>query len=155
LQGKNIPAMIVISLMIFDEVVPSSVTGVIDLFNGGNRYLQQIGKEPAFAIELVGDKTKNMSFEFAGRAIPYKTYEQVRHSHLIVVPSFNVGNHAVLEHNKEGIKWIRKMKQAGAEVASLCVGCYFLAEAGLLDGKEATSHWAAIDAIQQQYPAIH
>ena len=37
-------------------------------------------------------------------------------------------------------------------MASLCVGSYFLAEAGLLSGKSCTSHWKAVDDMRRRYP---
>jgi hypothetical protein len=48
--------MLAISLLIFDGVVPSSITGVIDLLSGANLYLAGISQPPAFHLELVGEK---------------------------------------------------------------------------------------------------
>jgi len=46
------------------------------------------------------------------------------------------------------------MYSCGAEIASMCVGSFFLAEAGLLDGKTATSHWAATGEMQRRFPLV-
>lgn len=49
-------------------------------------------------------------------------------------------------------RWIRERHAAGALVASACSGALLLARTGLLDGLDATSHWAYCDALRQQYP---
>ena len=52
------------------------------------------------------------------------------------------------------IAWIRARYEAGAIVASACSGAVLLAEGGLLDGQDATTHWAYCDALQTKYPTI-
>ncbi|MCM2393323.1 GlxA family transcriptional regulator [Streptomyces albipurpureus] len=42
----------------------------------------------------------------------------------------------------------------GARIASICTGSFFLAAAGLLDGRPATTHWAWTDRFQQLFPAV-
>lgn len=54
----------------------------------------------------------------------------------------------------EEIAWVRQQHDAGAVVCSICSGSVFLAEAGLLDGLEATTHWSVAKALQDHYPAV-
>lgn len=49
-------------------------------------------------------------------------------------------------------EWIRRACQAGATVCSTCTGAFFLAEAGVLDGKPCVTHWADNDELQRHYP---
>jgi len=42
----------------------------------------------------------------------------------------------------------------GATVVGLCLGAFVLAEAGVLDSHEATTHWSAADAFSQRYPRV-
>ncbi len=52
------------------------------------------------------------------------------------------------------LAYVRRVAKTARRVASVCSGTYVLAEAGLLDGKRATTHWSRTKDIQKRYPAI-
>ena len=52
------------------------------------------------------------------------------------------------------LKALSAAHRRGAQVVGLCLGAYVLAEAGLLDGRRATTHWAYAKDFAQRYPAI-
>jgi transcriptional regulator GlxA family with amidase domain len=49
---------------------------------------------------------------------------------------------------------LRAAAQDGTRIASICVGAFTLAEAGLLDGLRATTHWLAADTLAKRYPSV-
>ena len=51
-------------------------------------------------------------------------------------------------------KWLKQMHDNGALITSVCSGSLLLAEVGLLNGREATAHWAYRDMFQRHYPKI-
>jgi transcriptional regulator GlxA family with amidase domain len=53
------------------------------------------------------------------------------------------------------IQWIREAATRARRVASICTGAFMLAEAGLLDGKEAVTHWKFCDRLALEYPKVH
>jgi transcriptional regulator GlxA family with amidase domain len=49
---------------------------------------------------------------------------------------------------------LRRVHAAGAQLVGLCLGTFVLADAGLLDGRPATTHWAALEAFAQRHPQV-
>ncbi|MEH6415686.1 helix-turn-helix domain-containing protein [Pseudomonas sp. CGJS7] len=52
------------------------------------------------------------------------------------------------------LKALRRAHQRGAQIVGLCLGAYILAEAGLLDGRRATTHWGWSEHFAARYPGI-
>ena len=50
------------------------------------------------------------------------------------------------------IAWIAKVARQSRRVASICTGAFLLAEAGLLNGKQAVTHWNFCDRLAKEYP---
>jgi transcriptional regulator GlxA family with amidase domain len=61
---------------------------------------------------------------------------------------------AEAERDAALIDWLRRAALRSRRVASVCTGSFLLARAGLLDGRRATTHWAACRDMARRYPAI-
>jgi transcriptional regulator GlxA family with amidase domain len=69
----------------------------------------------------------------------------------IVVP----GRHNILAPAPEAVvDALRAAFDRGTRIASICVGAFTLAAAGLLDGRRATTHWRAASAFREAFPAV-
>jgi transcriptional regulator GlxA family with amidase domain len=53
------------------------------------------------------------------------------------------------------IGWITSAAKQSRRVASICTGAFLLAEAGLLDGKQAVTHWSFCDRMAKDYPRVN
>jgi transcriptional regulator GlxA family with amidase domain len=143
-----------ILLLIHEDANLSAVAGAIDLFAAANWCLELSGKPPAFKVELVSEKVKNIQLNTPAQFICNTTMDEVVEADLIIVPGFIGDDRTILKKNSAVINWLKEMNNCGTEIASLCVGSFFLAEAGLLNGKTATSHWAVANDMQLRYPLI-
>src|SRR5690606_2261868 len=72
---------------------------------------------------------------------------------VVCIPELLIDPHgASLPNLDQEVAWLRRMHAGGAMVATACSGALLLAEAGLLDGYEATTHWAFCNLLAQRYP---
>lgn len=78
----------------------------------------------------------------------------VRRADLIIVPASGHETDRLLARHGAVVPWLRRWYERGAHVAGICSGVALLAEAGLLDGKPATTHWGLVDLYRQKYPAV-
>lgn len=73
---------------------------------------------------------------------------------LIYIPGLWRNPRPSIKRHPDILRWLQVQHQNGATLAAVGTGCCFLAEAGLLDGKVATTHWHYFDQFQQDYPKI-
>lgn len=66
----------------------------------------------------------------------------------VIVPAMSRDDDPVV------LAWLRQQAAKGATVIGICAGGKIVAEAGLLDGKRATTHWYYLDEIREKHPAM-
>jgi len=60
----------------------------------------------------------------------------------------------VLDESAGTVTWLREASFGARRTASVCTGAFLLAEAGLLQGKRAATHWAMADLLGQRFPSL-
>lgn len=73
---------------------------------------------------------------------------------LVYLPGLWRNPRPIIRRHPEVLEWIREQYQNGALISAVGTGCCFLAEAGLLEGKPATTHWHYFDQFQRDYPKV-
>jgi transcriptional regulator GlxA family with amidase domain len=140
-----------IVVLVVPPVEELDVVGPWEVFATANNALR--GKRRPYEIELV---TTGRELIFKGDSGLTLSADE-RHKSVkgsvdtLIVPGGN-GPQAV----RDGaiLSWIRKFAGQARRVASICTGAFLLAEAGLLDGKRATTHWMFAEKLALQYPRI-
>ena len=96
------------------------------------------------------------SATFVGLPIaPDLTFAEAKRADIVIVGDLAVGRDEETRGRwPAAVAWLRLQQSQGALICSVCTGALMLAEAGLLDGEEATCHWAAVDQIKLRYPEV-
>lgn len=120
-----------------------------------NSFLAARQQPPLFSVQLVGllRETGQRNGMFVIR--PDVMIDEVTSTDLIIIPAVHSDMSQALLENAAFLPWIREQHQNGAAVASLCIGAFFLAATGLLDGRQCATHWSAAAHLQEMFPAVN
>ncbi len=143
-----------ISILVPETAVLAAIVDPRYMFTAVNQFLESAGQPTLFEVQLVGQtnvvKLNNGLFSIH----PDKLLEEVEQTDLVIIPAVSGDMKTALELNRALTPWIVKQSQAGAEVASLCVGAFLLASTGLLNGKQCSTHWLFANEFRQMFPAV-
>jgi transcriptional regulator GlxA family with amidase domain len=135
-------------LVAFRDVQALDITGPSEVFSLAERLAGA-----RYTLELVASERGPVACSSGIRLLAERALEQSRGriDTLVVAGGIGVGR---AEHDERLIRWLRSAARRSRRVASVCTGSFLLARAGLLEGRRATTHWAACSALQSRYPDI-
>jgi transcriptional regulator GlxA family with amidase domain len=108
--------------------------------------------QPRYALQVCAESAGPLRTN-AGFVIDVQSDLSVlRSADLVIVPSWS---DTLTLASTELLAALRKAHARGAKVVGLCLGAFVLAQAGLLDGRAATTHWMAATEFRLRYPAVH
>ncbi len=147
-----------VSVLAYDGVFASALAGVMDLFNFAGVTWNRIHDLPLnrqFNVQLVSRGGEPVRCTAGLRLAVDNAIERVDQSDLVLVPTIGNEITQVLRQEQDTLEWLRFMHDGGSDIASNCTGSFLLAEAGLLDGRRATTHWGFSPLFRQRYPQVH
>jgi transcriptional regulator GlxA family with amidase domain len=148
-----------ISVLALDGLFDTGLTVTLDAFALANKFsAQQLGGTPRFDVSIVGMRKKVRSGQ--GLAIPVKAVTATLKPDWVIVPALATGTPDLLipalarPDVKQAKAQLLKWHAEGAQIAASCIGTFLLAEAGLLDHREATTTWWLAPLFRQRYPNV-
>lgn len=150
-------------VLMADQCSSTSVAATLEFFETANvlhHYAQKKStRDPRRDTTLFNVETASMdggAVVCTGglRLSPHKALEDVRKPQLIVVPGFMFNILGVLPGLQRMIQWLQTQHRQGCYIASMCTGAFVTAEAGLLDGRSATTHWAFSEQFAKRFPKV-
>ena len=151
-----------VSLLVIPEVDLSSLTGLHTVLN---LYKTVVPGTVSFNAELVapgsvleaGHGDSGFVRSTLGLPMPVqRSMEDIGNTDILIIPSlftdsegeWYTGNHPGV------IEWMKTLYARGALLCSSCTGALLLAETGLLDGQQATQHWAFEPTFRRNFPSV-
>ncbi len=141
----------------YDKALSSAMTGVADLFGlAGVTWNRIQGQEPQrlFNVRIASPDGEPVKCINGIQLLAHMSYDQVEDVDAIVIPTIGGPVEDVVGNTPELMALLQRADQAGWTIAGNCTGNFLLAEAGILDGKTATTHWGFSELFARRYPQV-
>jgi len=156
-KPENLPIDVIIIAVA--ETAGSALYGMVDVLLASGNIWQTLARtnsaDTLFRVRILSPTGKPF---ICGNGIPVNpelSVEDDARAQIVILPELWLGPD---EHMKgrypELMDWIRRQHENGASIYSACSGAVMLAETGLLNECEATSHWGFQDLFRKYYPQV-
>lgn len=140
--------MITVGILLFNEVEVLDFAGPYEVFSVAKKDDSKL-----FNVVTIGESTGLLKARNGLKITP--DYEFSNHPKLdiLIIPG-GYGAEEIEIKNVNLLNWIKKQSNQIKILASVCTGALLLAESGLLENKEATTHWMDLDRLEKEYPKV-
>jgi transcriptional regulator GlxA family with amidase domain len=142
---------------------PSPVIGPYEVFTSAGVLWQSLmqtdqdsSKKSDAPFDVVTASVDGKPVDYLGGVTikPNKALSQIRKTDLVFIPSVGLDLESVLTKNAKMLDFLKRQANRGTTIAGVCTGVAMMAEAGILEGKPATTHWAMRDEYSKRYPNV-
>jgi transcriptional regulator GlxA family with amidase domain len=138
-------------ITLFDDVQSLDVTGPLEVFTGATRYLAKQGNPtPPYRITTASIDGHPIRTSSGLTITPDTDLHHTDTPHTLLVP----GGPGSRDPQPHLVEWLRHNTNTAHRIVSVCTGAFLLAEAGLLTGRRATTHWQHCQRLADRHPDI-
>jgi transcriptional regulator GlxA family with amidase domain len=137
-----------VGVLVFNEVEVLDFTGPFEVFS----LATSLDNKKLFTVSTIGETGEMISARNRLKVLPSLKFSDNPIFDILIIPG-GYGAEEIEIKNIALLNWIKSQKVR--ILASVCTGALLLAECGLLDGKNATTHWMDIERLEKEYPAIN
>jgi transcriptional regulator GlxA family with amidase domain len=142
-----------VGILVFRDVEILDFCGPYEVFSVTRLKQERRREEPSpFQVMLVAEHTDPIEASGGLRVIPDFTLGDCPPLDVLVVP----GGWGTREqiNNEALIQWIGEQARQVETLTSVCTGSMLLGQAGLLDGRRATTHWRSLTWMREAFPSV-
>ena len=145
-----------VSLVAIPESLSFPITSIYETLQILGGMKADASGAPPFTVEIVGQEQGVLETATGLPVGVQRSFRDVDQSDIVIVTSMNAGedNEWTPNRHPEAVSWLRKMHRQDAVMCSSCTGVLLMAETGLLDGLDATIHWAYAPTFQRNFPEV-
>jgi transcriptional regulator GlxA family with amidase domain len=133
------------------------VTGPLEIFAAASQTLAESAAgraaPPAYATEIVAPRAGPVTMSSGLQVVASRAIHALREPVDTLMIAGGEGSRA-LRDDEAFMAWLREIAPRPRRLASVCTGALLLAEAGLLDGRRATTHWAWCESLARRHPRV-
>ncbi|HET6158056.1 MAG TPA: GlxA family transcriptional regulator [Dongiaceae bacterium] len=149
--------MLDVTIVLVNDGYASTSIGPMEVFYAAGRMwnvLDGHGAEPKFRISVASIDGAPVTSAYGLSISPQSSIDAIERADLILVSASSLDPATWRQQPAELAPWLRRWHNKGAMIGGLCTGVAFLAEAGLLDGRRATTHWGVARYFERLYPKV-
>ena len=142
-----------VAIYLFPNVEVLDFAGPYEVFTTATRVFlrRNPGSAPPFQVFTVAQTDAPVQARAGLKVLADYTFQSCPACDLVLIPG-GVVDEALSDG--EVVAWIRERAGSASLTASVCTGAFLLAQAGLLDGKAATTHWEDIADLRNQFKNV-
>ncbi|CAA0116900.1 HTH-type transcriptional regulator CdhR [BD1-7 clade bacterium] len=144
-----------VTFVMFDHCMSSSISLPLEMLNAADN-ISRAGSRRRRGLNInLAAPTLDPVISSGGLPIvPTCRLSDIKESELIIIPAlWRSPTHTVAKH-PDIVDWLKMAAPASEHLCAVGTGSTFLAEAGLLADKAATTHWYYFDEMERRYPAV-
>jgi len=146
-----------VTVLLLDGGYASTAIGPIEVFHSAGRLWHQLrgeAEQPRFRVQVASVDGKGVTGSCALEIMPQLAMSDIERADIIVVSASGTDLKERIAQHPTVMPFLKEWHARGAYIAGSCTGVVFLAEAGLLDGRRATTHWAIAQQVRELYPKV-
>lgn len=147
-----------IVFLVIPDATLLDITGTYEVFSQAMEYIQENGVKTDFLYKLHSLSVNKEEDIRTSSGMIIRCSENISTFDCpidtLIIPG--VPNSLIEQYKlpEDTLEWIRKQSGKVRRICSICTGSFFLAEAGILANKKATTHWAKCDVLNSKYPDV-